>query len=387
MCGEQIMRSPVRYVFVLLVSCLVGALGIVAPAQGAEPKAAPAVVVPPNVTAGVAVFDRETGTFTEQLNTTMQFRSASLVKLLLVLDFLWNRGPAYDIPAADRTRLDVMLQRSDDAAASHYWSTLGGSAIITRMVSRLGLQNTAPPPSTHPGFWGYVAISAADVVRIYQYILDQAPAPVRDYIMGNLHAAKRCGTDGFDQYMGIPSSFNRPWAIKQGWSGMSSGGCTSATLASKMGATVSEPSVIGPMAVDLTREALHSTGTVGANDRVIVAALTLHPDGTSYGLAYSRLNQLVRSLNVPGATRPAGTWFGTWGSGVRVRSATNTSSTIVSELPAGVEVLVSCQAQGQTVNVPPYTNNWWARLPLYPGYMTNIYVSSPGNKLPGVPDC
>ncbi|MBM7789442.1 hypothetical protein [Tenggerimyces flavus] len=385
------MRSPIRYVLVLLVSCLVGALGIVAPAHGAAPKAGPApqIVVPPNVTAGVAVFDRQTGQFTEQLNTAMQFRSASLVKLLLVLDFLWNRGPTYDIPAADRTRLDVMLQRSDDAAASHYWSTLGGSAVINRMVPRLGLQNTAPPPSTHPGFWGYVAISAADVVRIYRYILDQAPAQVRDYIMGNLHAAKRCGTDGFDQYMGIPSSFNRPWAIKQGWSGMSSGGCTSATLASLMGAKepAVAPAVIGPMAVDLTREALHSTGTVGAGDRVIVAALTLNPDGTSYGAAYSRLNQLVRSLNVPGATKPAGTWFGTWGSGVRVRSGTNTGTSIVSELPAGVEVLVDCQVQGQTVNVPPYTNNWWAHLPLYPGYMTNIYVSSPGNQLPGVPTC
>jgi hypothetical protein len=30
---------------------------------------------------------------------------------------------------------------------------------------------------------------------------------------------------------------------------------------------------------------------------------------------------------------------------------------------------------------------WWAYLPLYSGYMTNIYVSSPDNKLPGVPDC
>jgi hypothetical protein len=377
------MRSPLRYVLVLLVGCLVGAFGIVAPA---ESTTTPQIVVPPNVTAGVAVFDRQTGTFTEQLNTTMQFRSASLVKLLLLLDFLWNRGPNYDIPAADRSRLDVMLQRSDDAAASHYWSTLGGSAIITRMVSRLGLQNTAPPPSTHPGFWGYVAISAADVVRIYRYILDSAPAPVRDYIMGNLHAAKRCASDTFDQFFGIPGAFEQPWAVKQGWSGFSSGGCSiggeSASVEPKPGTKQATPED-----VDLTSEALHTTGTVGENDRSIVAVFTLHPDGTPYATAYSKLNALAHSLNVPGGTPLPGTVFGTWGEGVNVRAEPNTSSAVVAQVPSGVEVLVSCQVQGELVEVPPYSNDWWAYLPQYGGYMTNIYVSNDSDQLPGVPTC
>jgi hypothetical protein len=41
--------------------------------------------------------------------------------------------------------------------------------------------------------------------------------------------------------------------------------------------------------VDLTRPALHTTGTVGADNRTIVAVLTLHPVGTSYGRAYTEL--------------------------------------------------------------------------------------------------
>jgi hypothetical protein len=134
-------------------------------------------------------------------------------------------------------------------------------------------------------------------------------------------------------------------------------------------------------------EALHSTGTVGSGDRAIVAVLTLHPDGTPYGTAYSRLTELVGSLDVPGAQRPAGTRVGTWGSGVRVRTGPTTTSSVVTTLPAGVDVLVGCQKRGQTVSVPPYTNDWWAYLPQYGGYMTNIYVDTPDNRIPGVPDC
>ncbi|MGW7056298.1 hypothetical protein [Streptomyces sp. NPDC054887] len=360
-----------------------------APSAGAIGRTASSEV-PAGVTAGVAVFDRQTGTFTEQLNTATPFRSASVVKLLLALDHLWNKGPTYDLPAPDRARMDAMLRSSDDNGADHYWLQNGQSAIIDRMVARLGLLHTSRPPSTHPGYWGYTAVSAADTVRIYRYLLDSAPAPLRDYVMGNLRRSTRCATDGFDQHFGIAGAFERPWAVKQGWSNFDSGGCTAAP------ATAGASGGSGPTAakgenaangVDLTRPALHTTGTVGAGDRAIVAVLTLHPEGTAYGRAYSDLGRLTRSLAVPGAQKAAGTWFGTWSSGVRVRAAATTESATLTTLPAGVEVLVSCQKQGQSVSVPPYTNSWWAYLPQYGGYMTNIYVQSPGNELPGVRVC
>jgi len=34
-----------------------------------------------------------------------------------------------------------------------------------------------------------------------------------------------------------------------------------------------------------------------------------------------------------------------------------------------------------------YTNNWWSKLRDQGGYMTNIYIDDPNQKLPGVPDC
>ncbi|GAA2893133.1 hypothetical protein GCM10011428_02100 [Streptomyces violaceus] len=43
--------------------------------------------------------------------------------------------------------------------------------------------------------------------------------------------------------------------------------------------------------------------------------------------------------------------------------------------------------RGQVVSVPPYTNEWWAYVPQYGGYISNIYISSPDNRLPNVPEC
>ncbi|WP_327122151.1 hypothetical protein OG206_01465 [Streptomyces sp. NBC_01341] len=374
------------------------------------------MTIPADVTAGVAVFDRLTGRFTESREPDRAFRSASVVKLLLALDFLWNRGPAYDPPQADRDRLAAMLSSSDDAAASHYWSTGGGSAVIARMVPRLALTGTLPPPAAYPGYWGYTATTAADTVRVYRYLLDTAPLPVREIVLGALHRSTRCATDGFDQNFGLPSAFEAPGAVKQGWSGFTSGGCTPAPAgrygpSSGAAAGAHEPTdtatgsgePVAPTEVaersapssapaaapslDLTSEALHTTGTVGPDDRTVVAVLTLHPDGTPYGTAYSKVTTLTGSLDVPGAVRPSGTRFTTWGSGVRVRSAPTTASAALTTLPAGVDVLVGCQQQGGLVSVPPYTNDWWAYLPQYGGWITNIYVNSPGNTLPGVGRC
>jgi hypothetical protein len=349
-----------------------------AQAQGHGRVQAPAVTVPPGVTAGVAVFDRQTGTFTEQLNADAQFRSASVVKLLIALDSMWTQG----VPA-DHTQLDAMLRSSDDNVASGLWVRDGGSAIVTRMVTRLGLTDTAPPPAGYSGTWGYTALSAADTVKIYRYVLESAPAPVRDLVMGDLRQSTRCGADGFDQRFGIPTVFAQPWAVKQGWSGFGASSDCSNTAAP----AASGVHTVAPASVDIDQVALHTTGTVGAGDRSIVAVFTLQPRGTSFGAAYTALDRLVRTLNVPGGTPRPGTWFGTWGSGVHVRAGTTTGAAVLTNLPPGVETLVSCQKQGGTVSVPPYTNDWWAYLPQYGGYMSNIYISSPDNKLPGVPLC
>jgi len=272
-----------------------------------SPSASAGLAVPAGVVAGVAVYDRRTATFTTQLHVTTRFRSASLVKLLIALDYLWDRGPGYPIPAADRGLLDIMLRSSDDNAASHFWAADGRDAIVTRMVGRLGLQNTTPPSAQNRTGWGSTALSAADLVRIYRYLLDSAPAPVRDYILGNLHQSTHCGTDHYDQSFGIPSAFPRPWAAKQGWYGFGdtpAQPCVAASTAALGPAPpAAGPGVPGPpgvVAVDLLSGAvLHTTGTVGPDDRTIVVVLTQYPSGSTFAKAVATVTALTRSLPIP----------------------------------------------------------------------------------------
>jgi hypothetical protein len=194
--------------------------------------------------------------------------------------------------------LDLMLRSSDDNAASYFWDLAGGRVVVTRMVSRLGLKDTQPPPADHTG-WGSTAVSAADLVRVYRYLLDAAPAPVRDYVVGNLRQPTRCGTDGFDQSFGIPSAFGRPWAVKQGWyefGGVPPSRCVEHAGAKNPGRVL----VPAGNTVDWYGEVLHTTGIVGTGDRTIVVVLTLHRHGTPFTTATAALTTLTAALRVPG---------------------------------------------------------------------------------------
>ncbi|HEY0494363.1 MAG TPA: hypothetical protein VGD48_01395 [Kutzneria sp.] len=191
------------------------AVGVAAAAASVGPVGAQPLTVPDGITAGIMVFDRHTHATELQYNAHQRFRSASLVKLLIALDYLETNGT--DVPPEDLAQLQPMLRSSDDDAASYLWVKDGWETIVRRMVAKIGLTYTAPP--VNRGIWGYTAVSAADVVKIYDYILTGADPAVRDFIMGNLRRSTKCGNDGFGQSFGIPGAVHRPWAVKQGWSG------------------------------------------------------------------------------------------------------------------------------------------------------------------------
>jgi hypothetical protein len=257
------------------------------------------------VTAGIVIYDRQTRSFVLQQRSSWRFRSASLVKLLIALDYFWNKGPSYTASAADQQKLQVMLRSSDDAAATGFWKAAGQREIVTRMVQRLGLQDTAPPPANQPGYWGYTAMSAGDLVRIYQYVLDKAPAPVREFIMSNLHATTKCGTDRYDQSFGIPSVFKQPRSAKQGWSGFGDNPATPCAAGAAQPAPGGAEFVpaADPNKPDMSGEVLHTTGTVGAGDRYIVALLSVHPNGSSYARATAALTKITRELPLPASAK------------------------------------------------------------------------------------
>jgi hypothetical protein len=268
------------------------------------------VALPAGVTAGVAVYDRKAAAYTVRHNVEQRFRSASLVKLFIAIDYLWTRET---VAASERQQLDIMLSRSDDDAASHFYNLGGRAAIIARMNQRLG--TTVVPPTAPRTGWGSTEVSAAHLVRVYRYLLDEAPARIGQYILGRLRKGTftRCGTDRYDQSFGIPSAFpGVPWAAKQGWYEFANApkNCTSTSPAAFTPSDVEVVPVeffeVAPAPahapVDFTGEALHTTGIVGPDDRSIVVVLTVHPHGTQYAVATAAVTKLAASLPLTLAT-------------------------------------------------------------------------------------
>ncbi|MER7011109.1 hypothetical protein ABT324_06755 [Saccharopolyspora sp. NPDC000359] len=287
-----------------------------ATATAAVLLAAPPVhAAPSDVTTGYVVVDADSGETKAKANEHQKFRSASLVKLLIAIDYLENLdGEA--IPDEDRALLEPMLRSSNDDAASVFWVRGGQQEIIERMVSKIGLTDTAPPPAEQPGVWGYTAVSAADVAKVYQYILDDAAPEVRKFMLTNLRAHTQCAGDGFDQSFGIPSAVEEPGAVKQGWSGFGEGPepgeeCEDSSDPAMTARVMASPEVqearrIAPAEapltaraatdIDLKRRAMHTTGTVDDDDKIIVL-LTLEPEETSWEQAAKTTTALTKLLD------------------------------------------------------------------------------------------
>ncbi len=120
--------------------------------------------------------------------------------------------------------------------------------------------------------------------------------------MGQLRQAGPCGSDGFDQFFGIPRGVAKPWAVKQGWSGYGSippvrcKGNGSATPSALL-----PPSTRPPAPVDFRNAVLHTTGVVGQDDRYIEVVLTTQTSRWSDSV--TKITRLARDVH-QAAPRP-----------------------------------------------------------------------------------
>ncbi|AHH94636.1 hypothetical protein GCM10010174_54160 [Kutzneria viridogrisea] len=204
----------------------------------------------PGARVSAVVVDRGAGWSPHEEQPAQLYRSASLVKLLIAVDVLARHG---EVPG-----LHAMLSASDDDVANELWDADGGPEVVTRSIERLRLPTARPP--LIPGRWGDTAISTADVVTTYEYVLDVLPAAHRELVLGALADAPRHAADGFDQYFGVPAVFPRPWAIKQGWS------------------------------VTAQDRVLHTSGLVGEGWPRIVVVLAAFPPDTDWDTARAAVN-------------------------------------------------------------------------------------------------
>lgn len=172
----------------------------------------------------VAVLDRDNG----QLVTNGRggtIAMASVVKLFIADDLLLQVAKGQtELTPADQQLLDVMLRSSDDGAAETFWNRSGGSAIITRVIGRYGLDSTHVPGN---GRWYNTISTVTDLVHYYDMLLSGAgglPPEQANIIVGDLALSTPTAPDGmmpggvYPQRFGIPDGlYAEPVAVKQGW--------------------------------------------------------------------------------------------------------------------------------------------------------------------------
>ncbi len=234
------------------------------PLDGLPPRAQQAVfdAAAKGADIAVIVLDRDTN---QQVAAGQSggLVTASVAKLFIADDLLMRQP---DLSPADRKKLDVMLQSSDDNAAEEFWNRNGGNAIITRVASRYGLAATRPPNN---GRWWNTISSTQDLVRYYDMLLDGTgglPMSNANIIVNNLAQSTATGIDGYPQRFGIPDGlFDERVAVKQGWM------CC-----------------IGPDWMHL------STGVIGSGRRYVMVIYSLQP--SSDAAARTTMTQAVKTM-------------------------------------------------------------------------------------------
>ena len=225
---------------------------------------------------GAAVLDRATGQEVLGAEGTAQFYSASVIKLFVVTALLHDQEAGQvTLSGSDDDEITRALELSDDNAMDALWEDYDGPTLVQQMIQLAGLQQTQLPEDTSQ--WGETLISARDVIAVYQYVFTGlSPADSR-LVLTDLNNAGDTGADGFDQSFGLlaPGLRTADTKAKQGWM------------------------MYGDQMM------LHTTGVIGADDRYVVAVLSLQPTdrGWSAGsaLVTAATAQLVKVLG-PAAT-------------------------------------------------------------------------------------
>jgi hypothetical protein len=225
--------------------------------EPAEPQGGlvgPAVVAAENIAMsrpgfelGVAMLDTATGERALSSAGANPMFAASITKLVVVVDMIDRQlTEGLVVSDADRDMIRAALGPSDDLAMNELWTRFDGQGAIGRVSARLGLTATYPP--TDPSYWGEMATSPDDLVRIYEHVLTMPP-PERDLILGAMESAPPIAADGFAQDFGLlaPGVVTSP-IVKQGWM----------------------------CCFDQTAY-LHSVGLVGEDHRFVVATMSRQP--------------------------------------------------------------------------------------------------------------
>ncbi|MGH3614062.1 MAG: serine hydrolase [Pseudonocardia sp.] len=258
-------------------------MAVPAPARTGLPKAA--VTAAERAAGGateiaIVVLDRETGEMAVGARGDVPVYTASLSKVVLAVDIVDRRRlDGLAVSAGEIDLLRRALSASDDGAMNELWGRFDGPGAASRVSRRVGLTATSMPGN--PSQWGQMSVPATDTVRIWEYILEDLPAADRNLLISAMNAAPARAKDGFDQAFGLLApDVDGPGGpgsvVKQGW-----------------------------MCCPTGHRYLHSAGTVGSEQRFVVALLTETPRRASWESVRAEVTAIadatVRALNLKGA--------------------------------------------------------------------------------------
>jgi len=131
----------------------------------------------------VSVLDETTGE--SATYGTGSFDTASIVKVDILAALLWQHQQAgTSMSVGEQTLAAAMIERSDNAAATTLFETIGGETGLEAFNAMIGLVSTDVGSG---GYWGLTRTTAEDQVRLLQVVLgdrDELTVASRDYSEG-----------------------------------------------------------------------------------------------------------------------------------------------------------------------------------------------------------
>ncbi|MDQ1732741.1 MAG: hypothetical protein QOK10_2900 [Pseudonocardiales bacterium] len=227
--------------------------------------AAAAVATSQGYRTGISVLDLTTGQYAGAGEDGGWFASESVVKVMIAARLLASG----QMTGTTESTAYEMVTQSDDADADALYGLVGGADVLPWAESYFHISDLGEPPG-NPAWWGSTEISAKGMVYLYAAIAKDPT--VGPWLMDAMAHATQYGTDGTDQFFGIPSATSGA-AVKQGW---------------------------GDDGLDTPNAVFNSTGYVN-DDRYAVAILTDGPP-SSYGSEISAVVTAEAQRLMPNGT-------------------------------------------------------------------------------------
>jgi len=164
---------------------------------------------------GIVLRDRTTGAVWRNKYAGTQVYMASTSKLAMVITLLVrDHAGAIRLSSADRSMIHEMLHVSSDSAADDLWFKYGAT-FYTHFFPKVGLAaaHYLPQAGVSGAYWGEITCPATDLDRMVNYLLDDLPATLRDYVVGEMRDVAAV------QHFGVwgAGAQNEP-GNKDGWS-------------------------------------------------------------------------------------------------------------------------------------------------------------------------